>query len=262
MKKLILTISLMFLTFNSFASVRNVQDNHKFVYQIIDDNGNHVSSETATLKIQKVSNSQWFDFNDSSFKGSGWTNKTTNLTEDATDEFYHYTFNPPAGETSSEQYLFVVDNASATYGDHQSELVSYQDFGSSDYDYSSDQVIVATNNDKTGYSLSASGIDNIWDEVQSGHSTAGTFGFYLDAQVSSAASPPSAATIADAVWDEALSGHATAGSAGKKLDDVPLSGTGDWTADEKSDIKEALSVDDGTVDTDLDDIESKTRRFR
>lgn len=68
--------------------------------------------------------------------------------------------------------------------------------------------------------------------------------------------------IADAVWDEALSGHTSAGTTGEKLDDIPLSGTGDWTAGEKSDILEALSVDDSSVDTDLDDIKLQIKIHR
>lgn len=58
--------------------------------------------------------------------------------------------------------------------------------------------------------------DAVWDEAQSGHTTSGTFGKYLDAQVS-AVSSVSAATIADAVWDEARSGHTTSGSFGEAL---------------------------------------------
>ena len=61
--------------------------------------------------------------------------------------------------------------------------------------------------------------DAVWDELQSGHTTAGTFGYYLDAQVSSAASPPTAAAIADAVWDELSSGHSVSGSYGKAIAD-------------------------------------------
>ena len=76
-------------------------------------------------------------------------------------------------------------------------------------------------------------------------------GKYLDSEVSGATAP-TAAAVADAVWDEALSGHQVAGSAGKKLDDLPTSGTGDWTTDEKADILEALSVEDGTVATEAD----------
>jgi hypothetical protein len=42
----------------------------------------------------------------------------------------------------------------------------------------------STVSDKTGYALSAAGVDAIWDEAQSGHSTAGTFGKYLDDEIS------------------------------------------------------------------------------
>lgn len=68
---------------------------------------------------------------------------------------------------------------------------------------------------KTGFSLSAAGIDAIWDEAQSGHTGAGTFGKYLDAQVSLISL--TAAAIADAVWDELISGHLGAGSTGSAL---------------------------------------------
>lgn len=60
----------------------------------------------------------------------------------------------------------------------------------------------------------ASVADAVWDETQASHTTAGTFGLYLDAQVSSASTPPTAAAIADAVWDEAQSAHVTAGTFG------------------------------------------------
>jgi len=52
-------------------------------------------------------------------------------------------------------------------------------------------VVVA---DKTGYSLSAAGIDVIWDEAQAGHTTAGTFGRHLDAQISTSGSGATAVT--------------------------------------------------------------------
>lgn len=51
-------------------------------------------------------------------------------------------------------------------------------------------VTVGTNNDKAGYSLASAPptlaqiVDGVWDEAQSGHTTAGTFGRYLDSQVS------------------------------------------------------------------------------
>lgn len=53
-------------------------------------------------------------------------------------------------------------------------------------------VTVDTNNDKTGYSLSATPpsasaiADAVWDEARTGHTNSGTFGLYLDAQISGA----------------------------------------------------------------------------
>lgn len=143
----------------AYGSVRNVQDNHTVTYNVIDSNGDHVTGQTVALKIQKVSSGHWFDFNDSTFKGSGWTSKSTNLSEDSTEGFYYYLFNPPASESSADQYRFCVDNASVTYGDHQCEIVSYQEFSGS----------------------SAAAIaDAVWDEAISGHLSAGTTGEKLN----------------------------------------------------------------------------------
>ena len=75
-------------------------------------------------------------------------------------------------------------------------------------------VTVTTNNDKTGYALSAAGIDAIWDEAQSGHSTAGSFGLYLDAKVSEAGG--GTLTAAD-IWDYDVSEYSAAGEAGTYL---------------------------------------------
>ena len=59
--------------------------------------------------------------------------------------------------------------------------------------------------------------DEVWDELQSGHTTASTFGKFLDVEVSSrnATTPPTAGAVADAVWDEARADHTTAGSFGQ-----------------------------------------------
>lgn len=84
-----------------------------------------------------------------------------------------------------------------------------------------------TSNWLTATGLATSAVDEIvdavWDEVQSGHTTAGTFGKYLDAQVSTVGGG-TAAQIADAVWDEAMAGHLTAGSTGLKLNSAAAAG--------------------------------------
>jgi hypothetical protein len=63
-------------------------------------------------------------------------------------------------------------------------------------------------------------VDAVWSEDQSSYTTAGSFGYYLDAQVSAAGvTPPTAAQIADAVWDEVRSpDHVTEGTFGYYVD--------------------------------------------
>ena len=101
----------------------------------------------------------------------------------------------------------------------------------STFDTSTDSLEAIRNNCETATGFNtvtpptaAAISDAVWDEVQSGHTTSGTFGYYLDAQVSSAAAPPTAAAIADAVWDELTSAHTGSGSYGKAIGD----GISDW----------------------------------
>lgn len=119
--------------------------------------------------------------------------------------------------------------------------------GLSTFNSTTDQVTVATNNDKTGYSLSASGITAIWsaatrtltavadssgittllsrltsqraanlDNLDSSISDLQNYG---DSNWSTATgfSTHSAADVADAVWDETIADHNIVGSTGLKL---------------------------------------------
>ena len=64
-------------------------------------------------------------------------------------------------------------------------------------------------------------VDGVWSEDQSTYTTAGSFGYYLDSQVSAVGggTPPTAAQIADAVWDEVRSpDHVTEGTFGYYVD--------------------------------------------
>ncbi len=387
-KKLILTFLILAFTYNAYGNVRNIQDNHQVIYHIIDGDGNHVGSETVALSIMKVSNNQWYDFNDSSFKASGWTSKTTNLSEDSVNEFYYYSYNPPVSETAVEEYVFLIDNASAIYGDHQSEMASYQNIGTgtstlvasdniginwadvaaptttvglTNTTISTTQTItsvsgsvgsvaagvtVSTNNDKTGYaladstsdaviadaiwnalvasygsantygalvetnldttvssrgtstlttadniginwaditnptsvqnlsatnidtdqvvasvttktgySLSASGIDGIWDEVITGHATADSFGKVFDDQIDGLRtygdSNWATATVTD-IWNKDISGYTGVGYAGTYVKN--LYDNQDW--DVWDDVTRTLTA--GTKDTEIDDIKTKT----
>lgn len=113
-----------------------------------------------------------------------------------------------------------------------------------------------------GYSgLTASDVDAIWNEAQSGHTSAGTFGKYLDEAISGIDDNPwdaetrtltaideddttldldsttvnATASISDAdidkIWDEALSGHTSAGTTGKILSLINDATDGDKESD-------------------------------
>ncbi len=98
---------------------------------------------------------------------------------------------------------------------------------------------LTTNNDKTGYRLSATGVDDVWDEALSGHTTAGTTGKQL-ADISTGTAPTVGA-IADAVWDEAIAGHLSSGSTGEALNSA--GGTTPPTATENAEAILKLDVD-------------------
>jgi hypothetical protein len=70
-------------------------------------------------------------------------------------------------------------------------------------------------------------VEGIFNEPQAGYTTAGTFGYYLDSQVSAAGGAVDTGAIADAVWSESRSGHTTSGTFGYYLDaQVSTAGSG------------------------------------
>ena len=83
-----------------------------------------------------------------------------------------------------------LSNADAFKADVSGLATSAEIAALNDFDPATDQVTVATNNDKSGYQLDSSTLssiaDAVWDELQSGHTTVGSFGYYLDSQVSAA----------------------------------------------------------------------------
>lgn len=102
-------------------------------------------------------------------------------------------------------------------------------------------VTVTTNNDKTGYRLSATGVDDVWDEALSGHTTAGTSGKAL-----------SDAGAAGDPWGTALPGAYSAGTAGY------LIGTNiNATVSSRASQTSVDTVDD-FLDTEIAAIKAKT----
>jgi len=102
--------------------------------------------------------------------------------------------------------------------------------GFSTFNHATDQVIIATNNDKSGYSIS--GIKNTLDNLNDiseadvkaqadqalNEYDAATKAELDSAESSIISSIPSVANIADGVWDEPYSQHTTAGTFGKLMD--------------------------------------------
>jgi len=71
--------------------------------------------------------------------------------------------------------------------------------------------------------------DAVWDELLSGHTTAGTAGIAL---ATASSGGVDVSVLADAVWDEAISGHTTAGTFGAKNQNlIPSESVSDYKAD-------------------------------
>lgn len=144
-------------------------------------------------------------------------------------------------------------------------------------DTGTDGVVVAAAS-KSGYALSAAGIQAIWDALTSALTTASSIGKLLvdnvNATISSRSShsaadvwaaatrvltantnlnDPTAAAIADAVWDEAKSGHVGAGSFGEEVQAHALSSevSGLSTLDAAG-VRGAVGLASANLDTQLD----------
>ncbi|MGD9156790.1 MAG: hypothetical protein PVG39_00150 [Desulfobacteraceae bacterium] len=77
------------------------------------------SLSNAFLSIRRVSDGYWYDFNDDTFKNSGWTTRQQVMTEtDSTNDqgVYHYDFDTSAitNVSANDTYELRVDCASAT----------------------------------------------------------------------------------------------------------------------------------------------------
>jgi len=116
-----------------------------------------------------------------------------------------------------------------------------------DTQHTTTQTDISNLNDPTVAAIA----DGVWDEVQSGHVTAGTFGLYLDTEVSGVGggTPPTAAAIADAVLDELTAGHTTAGSLSKAIIDI-LADTNELQSDDVPTLIAALPTAT-EIDTEL-----------
>lgn len=116
-----------------------------------------------------------------------------------------------------------------------------------DYDPTTDQVIVATNNDKTGYSIT--GTITTLDALDTAQDAQ-----HAQTQADIAALPDAAGT-ADAVWDSLSANHVVAGSFGAYLDaSITSRSTFDHTADFVT-LADADVVADAVLSRNLSNVE-------
>jgi len=163
---------------------------YQFAFALISksDNESRLSGKTVSIR--------WY--NNTPSYGVGGTGFATSEINNGM-----YTATIPADGTNATFGLWIL------YADDASALPVVISWQGVDYDPLS----------SSGSAPSAASIaDAVWDEAQSGHTTSGTFGKYLDSQVSTVISG-GATGIANAVWNEATSGHTTSGTFGKRSSD-------------------------------------------
>lgn len=143
------------------------------------------------------------------------TSFVTNLTE-AVDGFFHDKVIVFTSGSLSGQARHIE-----TYNGTTKSITVSQAFTSAPSD-ADEFLILATHEHSLGEIA-----DGVWDEARSGHTTVGTFGYFLDAQVSSAGggSAPTAQEIVDAWGNQDQSVYSTAGTLGYFLD-AQVSGAG------------------------------------
>lgn len=94
--------------------------------------------------------------------------------------------------------------------------------GTGQISLSSGTVTAGTVSDKTGYALSAAGVDAVWDEATSGHTTAGTYGKAVsDVLTATGTTIPAAVDVIDGIVDQLLIGVNVS-----KMNGVTLCGAG------------------------------------
>ena len=137
---------------------------------------------------------------------------------------------PVTGNAASITSDIIIDGVSSTIAGNPTEIErGYYSFALSQANTNGDQLTIIPVSSTSGVQVigvpgsvwtftnvspptAAVIADAIWDEAQSGHTSAGTYGLGF--------SSPSVSAIADGVWDEARSGHTSTGTYGQGVASV------------------------------------------
>lgn len=126
MRKLSLFLILILITKTAYSSDYHQNDqSHRVVYVITDTSGNPVSGQTVRLAVERSKDGLFLDFNDNTFKSSGWTTRLVTMNYDSAGEHYYRVISIDNGALISGDIVCIVSNDDATYGDMQAEVVSF-----------------------------------------------------------------------------------------------------------------------------------------
>jgi hypothetical protein len=151
------------------------------------------------IAIQRVSDGFWYDFNDDTFKASGWTTRQlamiqVSVTLAPGEYYYDFDTSSIVSPTANDTYMIYVDQSPGTTVKNvpitgEVKVGQFVD--------NLDQKLSTTESNIRG-----SDSDDLKD---------------LSDQIDALPTAPTAAAIADQVWDEAKVGHVGAGSFGEEV---------------------------------------------
>ena len=133
MKKILVLAAIGLVLLANFVHASDFHANdegHRLVYVVTDSSGNPVTGQTVRLAVQKSSDGSFLDFNDNSFKTSGWTTRLATLTYEPVGEYYYRVLSIDQAVRVSNDFACIISNDDATYGDQQVEVVSFSDIKS------------------------------------------------------------------------------------------------------------------------------------
>lgn len=129
MKKLIF-LPILFIATLAFASDYHQRgQSHQVIYTVTDSNGDPVTGQTVRLQVIRGLDNAILDFSDNTFKSSGWTTRYATMNYNAQGEYYGRVISIDSSRLVSGDYVCIISNDSATYGDQQTEVVDFDTLG-------------------------------------------------------------------------------------------------------------------------------------
>lgn len=123
---LLIMTAIVFITKMAFAGDSHQRtQSHRVVYFVTDSSGKPVTGQTVRLQVQRVSDDAVLDFSDNTFKFSSWTTRYATMPYNAGGEYYMYTISIDSSRLVSGDYVCIVSNDDATYGDRNGEVVNF-----------------------------------------------------------------------------------------------------------------------------------------